>query len=579
MTKKDYSGGNIKTPVKKLSKQITQKYIQGIVKEIVKRIIKKQSENLPAKKTIKLEEKLKKLPDKEKIKHFEKSIEEISENISQTGINEGEIIERMRTIEKIFEKRISSLLFPSTIEIVVSAVIIISAATGIALVLSGQPVASIESISTELAFEGQPIQFTGKGMPDNPDDSIKAYRWESDIDGFLSNSRTFTTRRLSEGVHEISFRVRDNNGEWSDVVTANIEILPGNNPPIAIIAGIEPGTLVEEGTPMVFSGSGTNPDENDFITAFEWFIDGTLSSNEKEFTRADLPVGNHLIELRVRDNLGLWSDRVSASIEVFQENNPPVAVIENIRPGLSVEEGTPLIFSGNGSDPDEVDFILEYEWLIDGKTLSKEKEFFNGSLKAGTRKIQFRVRDNHKKWSEPVFETINIRESLRFVVYKVYQEKELIVEDGLCSNGEKNCVFEDLREVDGGEYYSMVGDRIALNGSRTKLAALVLEQDVGNSKALGVNESWEIEGWKLFVMVIDPQGFGVRFALLYDGVMVDEKWVMEGDMFAYSEQNIAGEFNVPMFVTYVDSVFVGQSTSLVELKYTWAVSRDVEVVE
>ncbi len=41
----------------------------------------------------------------------------------------------------------------------------------------------------------------------------------------------------------------------------------------------------------------------------------------------------------------------------------------------------------------------------------------------------------------------------------------------------------------------------------------------------------------------------------------------------------AGETDVPLFVTYVDSVFAGATTDMVQLRYTWAVDTAVTDVK
>jgi len=44
------------------------------------------------------------------------------------------------------------------------------------------------------------------------------------------------------------------------------------------------------------------------------------------------------------------------------------------------------------------------------------------------------------------------------------------------------------------------------------------------------------------------------------------------------EKNIAGEYDVPMFVTYIDSIFAGSTSDMAQLRYTWAISDNVTIV-
>jgi PGF-CTERM protein len=71
--------------------------------------------------------------------------------------------------------------------------------------------------------------------------------------------------------------------------------------------------------------------------------------------------------------------------------------------------------------------------------------------------------------------------------------------------------------------------------------------------------------------------------LSYKGTKVDDIVVDDGDkstkrVYTYVEKSISGKSDVPMFVTFVDSIFSGSTTDMVQLKYTWAISKDIVVV-
>lgn len=76
----------------------------------------------------------------------------------------------------------------------------------------------------------QPIVLFQGVASDNDEDgqSIVAYEWRSDRDGFLSNEATFTlsSASLSLGQHVISFRAQDNEGNWSEWAQVTIQINP-----------------------------------------------------------------------------------------------------------------------------------------------------------------------------------------------------------------------------------------------------------------------------------------------------------------------------------------------------------------
>jgi hypothetical protein len=88
------------------------------------------------------------------------------------------------------------------------------------------PVASVDrSVTPAKAQGGNMVSFSGSGT--DTDGTVVAYSWDSDIDGHLSDSSSFSISTLSRGIHTISFSVRDNAGVWSNPVTLQLEI--GNN--------------------------------------------------------------------------------------------------------------------------------------------------------------------------------------------------------------------------------------------------------------------------------------------------------------------------------------------------------------
>ncbi|MBU2496189.1 MAG: hypothetical protein KJ935_06820, partial [Candidatus Omnitrophica bacterium] len=98
------------------------------------------------------------------------------------------------------------------------------------LTVEGKPLAVIGYIHPESANKGDTVSFSGEGKRG----VIIAYEWSSDLDGPLSNNKSFTTSTLSVGVHTISFRVQSSNGLWSDEVNKTIEIKKpggGGEPP------------------------------------------------------------------------------------------------------------------------------------------------------------------------------------------------------------------------------------------------------------------------------------------------------------------------------------------------------------
>src|SRR5659263_443671 len=69
------------------------------------------------------------------------------------------------------------------------------------------------------------------------------------------------------------------------------------------------------------------------------------------------------------------------------------------------------------------------------------------------------------------------------------------------------------------------------------------------------------------------------FVLSKDGIEKDSKIIPQGKVYTYIEKSIGGESDVPLFVTYIDSVFAGPTSDIVQLKYTWAIDTSVTEIK
>ncbi len=93
------------------------------------------------------------------------------------------------------------------------------------------PLATITAITPSLAMQGRDIvHFDGCPCQDQEEggESIVAYNWRSDQDGWLSDQEDFALQAsaLSTGTHVIFFQVQDDEGEWSAEVSRTLNILP-----------------------------------------------------------------------------------------------------------------------------------------------------------------------------------------------------------------------------------------------------------------------------------------------------------------------------------------------------------------
>lgn len=257
-----------------------------------------------------------------------------------------------------------------------------------------QPTATIVSITPNPANEGEEVSFSGYGT--DSDGYIVRYEWKSNIQGYLNSSDTFSSSTLDVGVHDISFRVKDNDGVWSQKMYSNLRI---NQIPMAFIDSISP-IPANEGDTITFAGHGNDDRE---IVAYNWrsSIEGFLS-DLPSFSRI-LSFGVHEIYLRVQDDDAVWSQEVMQTVRV---NRIPEAEIDSISPNPATEEDT-VYFAGHGSDDGN---IIAYEWRsnIDG-VLNESASFSSIKLSLGEHVIMFRVLDNDYVWSDYVISHLKIK--------------------------------------------------------------------------------------------------------------------------------------------------------------------------
>ncbi|RLF36948.1 MAG: hypothetical protein DRN08_00415, partial [Thermoplasmata archaeon] len=227
------------------------------------------------------------------------------------------------------------------------------------------PTAYIVSISPNPAKQGQTVSFQGHG--DDDDGYIVAYRWRSSRDGVLSTQSTFSTSSLSVGVHTIYFKVRDNDGEWSEETSAKLTVNNDNQKPTAAIVSINPNPALY-GETVYFNGYGEDVDGS--ITKYKWVssIDGEIGT-DPSFSTNSLSVGTHIIYFSVRDNYNEWSDEDTQLLTILSssDNNTGAPVADADGPYMGYVNESILFDASQSYDPDGD--IESYIWDFgDGNT-------------------------------------------------------------------------------------------------------------------------------------------------------------------------------------------------------------------
>ncbi|MGB8218028.1 MAG: S-layer protein domain-containing protein [Candidatus Methanoperedens sp.] len=169
--------------------------------------------------------------------------------------------------------------------------------------------------------------------------------------------------------------------------------------------------------------------------------------------------------------------------------------------------------------------------------------------------------------------------------YTLFTAKGWKVENGLIYNSTTNTFAKNTT----GGYYAQLGwfgnRYVAVNGKANKLAKLIKEQKIEEKQTLKPGTVWDLgEGYNLTVESLDTTTSPRQAWLSFnkDGKALDNKVVNEGDVYTYVEKSVSEESDVPIFVTYVESIFTGGEgmSVLVQLRYTWLISRNaLEVKE
>lgn len=126
-----------------------------------------------------------------------------------------------------------------------------------------------------------------------------------------------------------------------------------------------------------------------------------------------------------------------------------------------------------------------------------------------------------------------------------------------------------------------VGDKYtAIKGKTNKLSKIILEKGASPSekKTLMVGEAWVMgDGYVITALSIDAKAPPRKARLLLgkNGVELDEKVVEQGGVYTYNKTTFGNETEVPIFITYIDSVFAGATSDMIQLRYTWLISEDV----
>jgi len=154
---------------------------------------------------------------------------------------------------------------------------------------------------------------------------------------------------------------------------------------------------------------------------------------------------------------------------------------------------------------------------------------------------------------------------LTYQTSPVYQEYELYENRELTVDGDAGYYLEGWA----GERY------VAINGSADKICELLVEFEGDDRKTLATGEEWNLGGgFSLTAHQIDLEGEKVWFSLSIDGREFDNEVVSVGEVYTCTA-DIGDDEDVPIFSCYVDDMFRGKHTNIVQIKYVFLIDDDV----
>ena len=195
--------------------------------------------------------------------------------------------------------------------------------------------------------------------------------WHSNIDGLLDldfhiqGSEVQDLGRLTAGQHTITFEAVDGSGKTSSD-SVIIDVGGANREPKCTIESPETGSVAIAGDTISFVGMASDDDINNALLQVEWEsdLDGIFhttspnSDGELMVNTDQLRVGNHIVTLRVTDEIGaVCADTIAISI-----GTPPVLEVQSPVAGDVFSVGEEILFSiytiDQEDNPEELSVVI-----------------------------------------------------------------------------------------------------------------------------------------------------------------------------------------------------------------------------
>ena len=169
---------------------------------------------------------------------------------------------------------------------------------------------------------------------------------------------------------------------------------------------------------------------------------------------------------------------------------------------------------------------------------------------------------------------------LHYTTHAIWQEYELHSNEGLTVESD-NTGGDDGYWLEGW----MAEEYVAIDNNSDKLSKLLVEFEDDDKKTLAMGEEWYLGGgFSLTAVQIDLEGDKVLFTLTKDDVELDTEVVSTGGSYMQERvytytADIGNEEDIPVFSCYVDAVFRGTDSNIVQVMYVFLIDDEVMEID
>ncbi len=235
--------------------------------------------------------------------------------------------------------------------------------------------------------------------PDN--DNIKI-----SFSALLDDNGEWQTGFEDAGAYVVTVTADDS---YNGVVKKNINVNVADINRVPVIDRIDGAREVFEGDVVQLIVNAHDPDGDGLI----YSSDNRLFSQNGNIFRWQTETGNkgsYSVNFAVEDGKDGRDSRSLVIVVKEKINNAPNAVIVKPDRDLTVNTGDSVEFIGRGEDSDGS--ITEYKWMINNEKVSDKDRFTYVFDRESTHKVEFLVKDNNHKWSEPDSVSINVEKEI-----------------------------------------------------------------------------------------------------------------------------------------------------------------------